>query len=97
MDENIEFRSVKELYDRVLPALYSKVKELRRMHLVYPTEKDIWNYLVEHSWKNKKGLELHELISDIINVDNYLVNDYVMKKLNKYKNEEPISEIDDVI
>ena len=28
MDENIEFRSVKELYDRVLPALYSKVKEL---------------------------------------------------------------------
>ena len=97
MEENIEFKSVKELYNRVLPALYSKVKELRRMHLNYATEKDIWNYLVENSWKKKKGLELHELISDIINADNYLINDYVMNKLNKYKNEEPISEINDLI
>ena len=28
MDNPIEFKSAKELYDRVLPALYSKVKEV---------------------------------------------------------------------
>ena len=78
MEENIEFKTVKELYDRVLPALYSKVKELRRMHLNLAEEKDIWNYLVENSWKKKKDLELHELISDIINADNYAIHDYVM-------------------
>ena len=96
MDDNIEFKTVKELYNRVLPALYSKVKELRRMHLNYATEKDIWNYLFETSWKNKKNLELHELISDIIHADNYSINDYVMQKLTKYKNNEPISKIDNL-
>ena len=29
MNKSIEFKSIKELYDRVKPALYSKVKELR--------------------------------------------------------------------
>ena len=45
MDNPIEFKSAKELYDRVLPALYSKVKEVRNLGFKYITEKDIWNYL----------------------------------------------------
>ena len=96
MEDDIEFKTVKELYDRVLPALYSKVKELRRLRLNYAEEKDIWNYLVETSWKKKKNLELHELISDIINADNYAIEDYVMNKLSKFKKDEPISEIDNL-
>lgn len=85
MDNPIEFKSAKELYDRVLPALYSKVKEMRNLGFVYITEKDIWNYLVNSTWKTKRNLQLHDLISDILYADNYKLNDYVMDKMRKLK------------
>ena len=85
MDNPIEFKSAKELYDRVLPALYSKVKELRNLGFKYVTEKDIWNYLVNSTWKTKRNLQLHDLISDILYADNYKLNDYVMDKMKKLK------------
>lgn len=85
MDNPIEFKSAKELYDRVLPALYSKVKEVRNLGFKYITEKDIWNYLVNNTWKTKRNLQLHDLISDILYVDNYKLNDYVMDKMKKLK------------
>lgn len=85
MDNPIEFKSAKELYDRVLPALYSKVKEVRNLGFKYITEKDIWNYLVNSIWKTKRNLQLHDLISDILYADNYKLNDYVMDKMRKLK------------
>lgn len=85
MNEPIEFKSAKELYDRVLPALYSKVKELKNLGFKYITEKDVWNYLVNSTWKTKRNLQLHDLISDILYADNYKVNDYVMEKMKKLK------------
>lgn len=85
MDNPIEFKSAKELYDRVLPALYSKVKEVRNLGFKYITEKDIWNYLVNSTWKTKRNLQLHDLISDILYADNIKINDYVMDKMKKLK------------
>ena len=85
MDNPIEFKSAKELYDRVLPALYSKVKEVRNLGFKYITEEDIWNYLVNSTWKTKRNLQLHDLISDILYADNYKLNDYVMDKMKKLK------------
>lgn len=85
MDDPIEFKSAKELYDRVLPALYSKVKEVRNLGFKYITEKDIWNYLVNSTWKTKRNLQLHDLISDILYADNYKLNDYVMDKMKRLK------------
>lgn len=85
MDSPIEFKSAKELYDRVLPALYSKVNELRNLGFKYVTEKDIWNYLVNSTWKTKRNLQLHDLISDILYADNIKINDYVMDKMKKLK------------
>lgn len=85
MDNPIEFKSAKELYDRVLPALYSKVKEVRNLGFAYITEKDIWNYLVNSTWKTKRNLQLHDLISDILYADNYKLNDYVMDKMRNLK------------
>ena len=70
MKEEIVFRSVEELYNRVLPALYSKRKEINSLGFKLVTEKDIWNYLVENEWKTKRNLELH---------------DHVMRKVEKLK------------
>ncbi len=94
MENKIEFGSLRELYERVLPALYSKVKEMKKSGFKYVNEKDIWNYLVDKSWKSKSNLELHELINDILYADNYDINEYVLNKLNKFKTDEEIGSID---
>ena len=78
-----EFSSLDELYKRVGPALDSKVRELRLHGYKYPDKKDIWNYLVKNTWKDKKNLLLHELVSDILYLDNYTINEYVLEKMSK--------------
>ena len=83
MDNPIEFKSAKELYNRVLPALYSKVKELRNLGFKYITEKDVWNYLVNSTWKVKRDLQLHDLISDILFTNNLEINNYVTNKMQR--------------
>ena len=90
MNNSIEFKSAKELYERVLPALYSKVKELKGLGYKHIDEKDIWNYLVNNDWKDKKDLLLNDLISDILYCDNNKLNDYMAEKIkdNKFEDEE---------
>ncbi len=91
MNNSLEFKDVNDLYNRVKPALYSKIKELRGLGYKHLTETDIWNYLVSHDWKDKKGLLLSDLISDILYCDNNALNDYVSNKINqKSINEEEI-------
>jgi hypothetical protein len=82
MSDKIEFKSAIELYNRVLPALYSKVKELKGLGYKYINEKDVWNYLVANNWKNKRDLQLSDLISDILYCDNNKLNDYVANEKN---------------
>ncbi len=90
MNNSIEFKSAKELYERVLPALYSKVKELKGLGYKHIDEKDIWNYLVNNDWKDRKDLLLNDLISDILYCDNNKLNNYMAKKIkdNKFEDEE---------
>lgn len=82
---DISFSSVKELYDRVYPALKSKVKELKKLNMKYIKEIDVWNYLVENKWKKKKGLLLSDIVDDILNTDNYLIDSYVKGKMEIQK------------
>ncbi len=83
MNKSIEFKSIKELYDRVKPALYSKVKELRGLGYKNIYEEDIWNYLVETNWKKKHDLQLCDLISDILFTNNIEINNYVTNKMQR--------------
>lgn len=87
---NEEFKSLKDLYERVKPALYSKLKEINRLGFSVVSEIDIWNYLIINNWKDRTNLELHEIISDILYVDNYRVYEYVINKMKKYKENEEI-------
>ena len=85
MISNIEFKNLDELYNRVLPALYKKVKELKRNGYNLVNEKDIWNYLVENSWKKRNDLELNDLVNEILYLDNYEINNFVVEKLKRIK------------
>lgn len=79
----IEFTSAKELYQRLYPALKSKALELKRQGFDYIKEEDIWNYLKETKWINSVNLALNEMVSDILNSDLYLIDEYLKNKIKK--------------
>lgn len=93
---DLKFESLKELYDRVLPALRSKVKELKRQNVSYIKEEDIWNILKTNKWMNHQTLTLAEMVDDILNTD---INILIQKKnLEEEKRKtEPIIEGDSII
>ena len=81
MESDLVFNSAEELYDRVLPALRSKKEELIRNHIIYVSERDIWNYLAKMYWRKKKGLEFYELIDSIINLDITEMDKYLVSRI----------------
>ena len=80
---DIEFSSLEELYERLKPALRSKMSELRECGYGYLKIEDIWNYLKEKKWKSSRDLGLNDMVSDILNADNDLIDDYFKEKLNE--------------
>lgn len=81
----IVFNSVEDLYKRLKPALRSKVREFKKKNISYIKEEDIWNFLVENKWKKTKGLELNEMVDDILNMDNEKIILYVQSKVGNFK------------
>lgn len=79
---DIEFNSLEELYNRLKPALNTKQREMMRNGYNYIKIEDIWNYLKEVKWKKAKDLSLYEMVSDVLNVDDILIDDYLKQKLN---------------
>jgi len=78
----MEFETLEELFKRVRPALTTKKNDMHRNGYNYIKEEDIWNYLKEVKWINSKNLFLYDMVSDIINIDDLVIDNYVMKKLN---------------
>ncbi|MBQ9024475.1 MAG: hypothetical protein IJ105_04560 [Bacilli bacterium] len=64
---NIEFKDIKELYKRVLPALRVK-KRLFLKKGIKINEEDIFEYLAREKWSKANNLTLSDIVSDIINV-----------------------------
>jgi UTP-glucose-1-phosphate uridylyltransferase len=83
--EDITFNSVKELYERLKPALKTKCSEMHRNSFTYIKEEDIWNYLKEIKWKKASNLGLHEMVSDVLNSEDILIDSYLKEKLNTQK------------
>lgn len=79
---NVEFKSLEELYERLKPALETKKMEMHRNGFNYIKKEDIWNYLKEVKWKNANNLTLYEMVSDVLNTDNDIIDDYLKQKLN---------------
>ena len=80
---DIEFSNVKELYDRLKPALKTKVTELRRNDLDYIKQEDIWNYLKITKWSKANNLLLYQMVDDILNLDNSTIDEYVKNNIRK--------------
>lgn len=75
---DLEFKSIKELYDSIVPALRTKKYELKKLGYLV-SEADIWNYLTSSKWINSINLTLSEMVNDIFlasgnDISNYLIN-----------------------
>ncbi len=82
---DLQFNSAEELFERLKPALKSKVYELHKQGYRYLEIEDVWNYLKEKKWKGSINLSLNQMVSDIFCSDNALIDDYFKDKLNEKK------------
>lgn len=87
MDKDLEFTSAVDLYNRVKPALKTKLKELKRKKLDYIRMEDIWNYLIKNKWMSANGLDLCDVVNDILNVDNNKIDEYVKAEHKRIEQE----------
>ena len=76
--KDLNFRNLDELYNRIKPALYSKVEEIKRNNISYIKEEDIWNYLSINKWKNSESLTLNDMVTDIMDLKIDDVKMYVL-------------------
>ena len=78
---NLKFNSLNELYNRLIPAMETKVRELKMNGVNYITIDDIWNYLKKYKWSKSKDLTLSECVDDIINTSNNKYKKYMKDKM----------------
>ena len=82
-----EYKSQQELYQELIPALNVKLRLLQKSEYHYITREDIWNCLKETKWVNSVDLTLGEMVSDIIRIDNQVIDLYLKNKLKNEKKE----------
>ena len=78
-----QFKSIAELYKRVLPALKTRQRELKRKKLGFISEQDIWNYLRRAKWTRDAELTLFDVVDDILNVPDENLLEAIRPKLQK--------------
>lgn len=81
--EEIRFNSLEDLYNRIKPALKSKLKELYNLDKIYIKENDIFEYLTETKWNDSNNLTLDEMVDNILYCDNEKLDEYVQRKIIK--------------
>lgn len=82
MDE-LKFKSLEELYKKLIPAFNVRVNDLKRNKINGITKEDIWNYLKNNNWIRREHLTLCEMVDDIINVSDKDLIDYKIKNNNR--------------
>ncbi len=80
----MKFNSEEELYNRLLQALKTKKREIKRLGINYILEEDIWNALKVNKWQYKSNLTLSEMVDDILNTENSFFDSYIKKEMNKF-------------
>ena len=85
MNSEIKFKNLAELYERILPALKSKAREIHKKGMNYIHEEDIWNYLKNYKWTSSRSLDLGDMVNDIFNIEERELDSYVKSELKNYR------------
>ena len=75
---DIRFKSLEELYKKLLPAFKVKIKDLKRNNIKNIEPIDLWECLKVSSLQNRSNLTLAEMVDDIINISDGVVVDFVL-------------------
>lgn len=78
--DQVKFNSIDELYNRLKPAFKIKIEELERKNILNIENKDLWMYLSKTKWQSEENLELCDMVSDILNLDEYDFLKYINNK-----------------
>lgn len=78
-----EYKSVKELYEALIPALNVKIRMFKNNEFNYLTKDDIWNYLKDNVWVHSVNLTIPQMVSDIVNVEGIKIDKYLKDKRRK--------------
>ncbi len=87
------FKSLKDLYVRITPALKSKRRELNQKGYSFLTDRDLWDYLKNTKWCNESDLTLYDIVNDIF----YLEEKDLLRYLNQTKEKEEVLFEEDTI
>lgn len=91
---DLQFNSLIDLYNRLKPALNSKVLELQRHGINYIQIEDIWEYLKKYKWQQSTSLQLSTMVDDILNTPNNYFVKYIDEELNKLRQEKNKNNLD---
>ncbi len=80
---NYEFKTLRELYDRIRPALISKCSEFKKEGYSNIKEAEIWNCLTDKKWQKSNELTLSEMVNDIFELKIDEINSYLIRKVSK--------------
>ena len=75
------FKDINDLYNRLKPALRSKVKELKIRHNIIIKEEDIFKYLSNNKWNKSNDLTLYDMVDDILYLNDDMIIDFVSNKI----------------
>jgi len=75
-----EYKSQKELYLALIPALNVKIRLIKNTNFKYIKKEDIWNYLRDNKWKYSIDLTLSDMVQDIIHLDNSEIIEHINNK-----------------
>ena len=81
--ESIKFNTLEELYNKLLPALETRVSELKLNGISYIKKDDIWNYLKKNKWSINMNLTLSKCVDDILNTNEEEFKLYVKNKMRR--------------
>ena len=68
----------------------TKQNEIRRLGYGYIKEIDIWNYLKDTNWKSRINLELHEMVDDIMHLDEVAMEEYLKRNKGNINKQEEV-------
>ena len=80
MAKDIYFNNLTDLYNHVLPAIRTKISQLKNMNFNEVKELDIWDYCLKNIWYSKKDIEIYEMINDILFLDEIKLINYIRKR-----------------
>ena len=79
--ESMKFNSLEELYNKLVPAMETKVNELKLNGISYISVDDIWNYNKKNNWIKSKDLTLSQCVDDILNTSDDKYKKYAKEKM----------------